>query len=64
MYGILLKYVFNYLNYGIFGFLMFIALLSVLYNYDSIVSGTLVNVFRYSFIYPILFFLVFAKFRR
>lgn len=63
IYGILLRFTYAYLRYGILGFLMFIVLTSLLYNFDSVFSGTLVNVIRYTFIYPIIFYLLFSRFR-
>lgn len=64
IYGIFLRFSFIYINYGIIGFLMFMVLTSVLYNFDSIFSSTLVNMIRYTFIYPIIFYFLFSRFRQ
>lgn len=64
IYGILLRFTFTFLNYGILGFLMFLTLLSTLYNFDSVFSGTLVSVIRFTFLYPIIYYFTFASYRR
>lgn len=60
-YGIMLQITYQYLSYGILGFLVFLALLSGLYSFDSIYSATIVNFIRYVFIYPFIFWFIFRK---
>lgn len=61
IYGVLLKFTRQLLSYGILGFINFLLVLSVLYNFDSVVSGTLTMFTRYIFIYPIIIVVLLKK---
>ncbi|MFM2362893.1 MAG: hypothetical protein RLZZ316_1795 [Bacteroidota bacterium] len=67
IYGIVLKMTYNFLLVqNIFSLLTYMALLSVVYNLDSVVSGFLVMVTRYVIIFPLIFWVIFdpAAFRK
>lgn len=64
IYGILLNLNYQYLSWGIIGFISFSATLSVLYNFDSVFSGTLVTVLRELIIFPVFYFLLLCRWQQ
>ncbi|MGB4775342.1 MAG: hypothetical protein WBP45_09235 [Daejeonella sp.] len=59
-YGVALKMTYNFLvNHNIFSLLTYMVLLSIVYNFDSVVSGFLVMFIRYIIIFPVIFWFIF-----
>lgn len=61
IYGIFLRSVYQFLQYGLLGFIMYMIFMSALNTFNTSVNSTITNFIRYIVVYPFVIYFIFKN---